>query len=70
MPKKYQLPPNEPMTLELVKCSVCDKQIGYIPVAVSRLASREAKTKPVIYCSTECAEREFQEDPTKVYGRR
>ena len=58
---------NMPVIFVEVHCGICQKSLGYMPQA--RTIEYERYTEPVLYCSMECALRQYEECG-KLYERR
>jgi len=70
MAKPRQIQPNGLVMLEPVKCAVCDKLLGYLPVNAAAAIKQSYRAEPVAYCSQSCALQELQEEPAKLYQHR
>ena len=70
MTKSKQQQVHDLITLEPMKCTVCDKLLGYFPVSAPSIIDSTYKAQAIAYCSESCALQQLQEEPVRLYRLR
>jgi hypothetical protein len=67
-PKQQQV--HDLIILEPIKCTACEKLLGYFPVSAPAIINSAYKAQVIAYCSESCALQELQEEPARLYRLR